>query len=60
MMMCLKESSRMRHLATKHHALLRSNYDAVDAVLQSYWPTPASMVAEILGETRGYAHRLFD
>ncbi|MCK0104444.1 GNAT family N-acetyltransferase [Pseudohalocynthiibacter sp. F2068] len=52
-MMCLKENSRMRHLATKHHALLRSNHDAVDAVLHPYWPTLASVMKEVVGETRG-------
>ena len=59
-MMCLKENSRMRHLATKHHALLRSDQDVVEAVLHPYWPTLASVVEEIVGETRGYAHRLFE
>ena len=59
-MMCLKENSRMRHLATKHHALLRNERDAVEAVLHPFWPTPASVVEEIVGETRGYARRLFE
>jgi GNAT superfamily N-acetyltransferase len=59
-MMCLKENSRMRHLATKHHALLRNDQDAVEAVLHPYWPTLASVVEEIVGETRSYAHRLFE
>lgn len=59
-MMCLKENSRMRHLATKHHALLRSNHDAVDAVLHPYWPTLASVMKEVVGETRGYTHGLFE
>ncbi|WP_205389888.1 GNAT family N-acetyltransferase [Sulfitobacter sp. SK011] len=59
-MMCLKENSRMRHLATKHHTLLRSNHDAVDAVLHPYWPTLESVMKEVVGETRGYAHRLFE
>jgi GNAT superfamily N-acetyltransferase len=58
-MICLKENSRLRHLATKHHALLRNGHDSVEAVLHPYWPTPASLVEEIVGETRGYAHRLF-
>ncbi len=58
-MMCLKENSRMRHLATKHHALLRNDQDAVEAVLHPYWPTPASVLKEIVGETKGHAHRLF-
>lgn len=59
-MICMKENNRMRHLATKHNAMLRSNHDAVDAVLYPCWPTPASVVAEIVGETRGCAHRLFE
>ncbi|MGJ8570836.1 MAG: hypothetical protein ACSHXI_09065 [Hoeflea sp.] len=59
-MMCLKENSRMRHLAAKHHALLRNDQDANDAVLHPYWPTPASVLEEIVGETRGYTHRLFE
>jgi GNAT superfamily N-acetyltransferase len=59
-MMCLKGNSRMRHLATKHHALLRNDQDAAEAVLHPYWPTPASMVEEIVGEARSYAHRPFE
>ncbi len=59
-MMCLKENSRMRHLATKHHALLRNDQDATEAVLHPYWLTPASMVEEIVGEARSYAHRPFE
>ncbi|MBS9718914.1 GNAT family N-acetyltransferase [Pseudohalocynthiibacter aestuariivivens] len=59
-MTCLKENSRVRHLAAKHHALLRSNHDAVDAVLHSYWPKLASVMKEVVGETRGYTHELFE
>ena len=58
-MMCLKENNRMRHLATKHHALLQYDQDAVEAVVHPYWPTPTSMAKEIIGETKGYAHKLF-
>ena len=59
-MMCLKENSRMRHLATKHNALLRSEHDVIEAVLHPYWPTPASVLKEIVGETKGHAHRVFE
>jgi|TARA_B110000908_G_scaffold133529_1_gene157505 GNAT superfamily N-acetyltransferase len=59
-MICLRENSRMRHLATKHHALLRNDEDTIEAVLHPYWPTPASLLQEIVGETKGYAHRLFE
>lgn len=59
-MMCLRENSRMRHLAAKHHALLRNDQDAIEAVLHPNWPTPASVLEEIVGETRGYTHRLFE
>lgn len=59
-MMCLKENRRMRHLATKHHALLRIEHDAIEAILHPYWPTPVSLAEEIVGETRGYVHRLFE
>lgn len=58
-MICLKENSRMRHLAAKHDARLHFNQDATEAVLHPYWPTPASVIEEIVGETRGYALRLF-
>lgn len=59
-MMCLKENSRMRHLATKHNALLRSEHDVSEAILHPYWPTPASVLKEIVGETKGHAHRVFE
>ena len=59
-MMCLKENNRMRHLASKHHALLRNDHDAIEAVLHPYWPTPASVLKEIVGEARSYAHRPFE
>ena len=59
-MMCLKENSRMRHLASKHHALLRNDQDAIEAVLHPYWPTPASVLKEIVGEARSYVHRPFE
>ena len=59
-MMCLRSNSRMRHLATKHHALLSNDQDATEAVLHPYWPTPASMVEEIVGEARSYARRPFE
>lgn len=58
-MMCLKENNTMCHLAAKHHALLRYDHGEVEAVLHPYWPTPASMAKEIMGETRGYARNLF-
>ena len=59
-MICMKENSRMRHLATKHHALLRSNHDAVDAVLHPYWPTLVSVMKEVVGEIGGHTHGLFE
>lgn len=59
-MICMKENSRMRHLATKHLALLRNDQDSTDAVLHPYWPTPASVMKEVVGETRGYTHELFE
>jgi GNAT superfamily N-acetyltransferase len=59
-MICLKENSRMRHLAVKHDARLYYTQDATEAVLHPCWPTPASMLEEIVGETKGYTHRLFD
>jgi GNAT superfamily N-acetyltransferase len=58
-MLCLRENSRMRHLATKHHALLHNDQDGTEAVLQPCWPTPASVLEELVGGTRGYTHRLF-
>ncbi|MBT3139998.1 GNAT family N-acetyltransferase [Phaeobacter gallaeciensis] len=58
-MMCLKDNSRMRHLAAKHHAQLLLDQEAVGAVLHPNWPTAQSIVQEIIGETRGYSHQLF-
>lgn len=59
-MMCLKENSRMRHLATKHHALLRNDQDTIEAVLRPHWATLTSVMEEVVGETRSYAHRLLE
>ncbi|WP_108815105.1 GNAT family N-acetyltransferase [Loktanella sp. Alg231-35] len=59
-MICLKENSRMRHLAAKHDAQLHYDQDATEAILRPFWPTPASLMEEIVGETRSYAHRLFE
>lgn len=57
-MMCLRENSRMWHLAAKHKASLHFDQDGVEAVLHPFWPTPASVVKEISGETIGYAQKL--
>lgn len=59
-MTCLKENSRMRHLATKHNALLSIDQDATEAVLHPYWPTMTSMTKEIIGETCGFAQTVFE
>lgn len=58
-MLCLKENSRMQHLAAKHEAQLLLDQDSVEAVLHPSWPTPASMAEEINGETKGYLQLLF-
>lgn len=54
-LICLKENSRMKHLAAKRDALLLLDRDAVEAVLHPFWPTPASLATEIIGETQSYA-----
>lgn len=59
-MICLKENSRMRHLAAKYDARLHYDHDATEAILHPFWPTPASLMEEIVGETRSHAHRLFE
>lgn len=58
-MNCLNENTRMRHLATKHHARLKSGRDGIEADLRTFWPTAASLLKEILGETRGYMRAFF-
>ena len=59
-MVCLKENSRMRHLAKKHNALFSIDQVAVEAVLHPYWPTLTSMAKEIIGEARCYAQTVFE
>ncbi len=54
--MCLKDNRRMQHLATKHHAQLSADQDVVAAMLHTHWPTPSSIVEEIVGEIRGRSH----
>jgi len=58
-MICLKENSHMRYLAAKHNAQLIFGSDAVEAVLYPSWPTPGSIVKEMIAETREYSHLLF-
>ncbi len=36
-MICLRENSRMRHLAAKHDARLHFNQDATEAILHLLW-----------------------
>jgi len=55
-MTCLKNNHRMQHLASKHHAQLLADQDGVAAMLHTQWPTPSSIVEEIVGEIRGYSH----
>ena len=55
---CLRENARMRYLAAKHDARLHLDQDVVEAVLYPYWPTPTSVVKEIIVETIAAA-RLF-
>lgn len=50
----------MRHLAVKHNAQLHLDQDAVEAVLYPYWPTPASVAAEFIGETMRITHLFLD
>jgi len=38
--------------------MLRSDQDAIEAVLHPYWPTITSVMEEIVGKTGSYAHRL--
>ncbi len=53
-LMCLKENSRMKHLAVKHQADLTYGPEGVEATLHPYWPTPLSIAKEILGEADGW------
>lgn len=55
-MMCLKENRCMQHLASKHRAQLLADHDETVATLYANWPTPSSIVEEIVGEIRGQAH----
>jgi len=51
-LMCLKENTRMRHLATKHGARLCFDQDVMEAILHPGLPMPASVASEIIGETK--------
>ncbi|MBV1927175.1 MAG: GNAT family N-acetyltransferase [Rhodobacteraceae bacterium] len=55
-MTCLKDNRRMQHLAFKHHARLLADLDHTEATLHTNWPTPRSVVEEIVGEIRGYSN----
>ncbi|MDF3422570.1 MULTISPECIES: GNAT family N-acetyltransferase [unclassified Sulfitobacter] len=58
-MLCLRENSRMRHLAAKHNATLQFDEDGVQAVLHPHWPTPVSVATEFRGEAIGFLHLMF-
>lgn len=58
-MVCLRNNNRMQHLAIKHRAMLDYDQNMIAAVLRPDWPTLASVVKEVTGETRDYAQLLF-
>ena len=53
-MVCLRDNSRMQHLAEKHNAVLSVLPTEVTAFLDQPWPTPASVAEEVTGEALGF------
>ncbi|MEO1139009.1 MAG: GNAT family N-acetyltransferase [Pseudomonadota bacterium] len=58
-MLCLRENNRMVNLAKKHHAYLKFETGDVEATLDPPWPTPFSMVEEMVGSTSSYLRAVF-
>ncbi|MEL7257032.1 MAG: GNAT family N-acetyltransferase [Pseudomonadota bacterium] len=58
-MMCLRENIRMQHLARKHEAYLKYEIGEVEATLDPPWPTPLSVVEEMVGGTSSYLRAVF-
>lgn len=58
-MICLPENKRMQSLARKHKAVLAYDCDNVEARLDPPWPTPVSLVQEMLVDPRSYLHAVF-
>jgi len=54
-MMRLVENERMRHLASKHHALLEFQSGEVEARIHPPWPTPLLIFEEATGEFHSFA-----
>lgn len=55
-MMCLVENEKMRHLASKHHAMLEIHSGEVEAWIHPPWPTALSIFEEASGEFLSLAH----
>lgn len=58
-MICLPENKRMQSLARKHKAVLAYDIDNVEARLDPPWPTPVSLVQEMMVDPRSYLHAVF-
>lgn len=58
-MLCLRENERMQNLAKKHDAILEFDTGDVEAKLDPPWPTPMSLVEEMVGDTRSYLRAVF-
>lgn len=57
-MLCLRDNDRMRHLASKHHAVLEFHTGEVEATLAPPWPTAFSLTEEFVGETKNFAREV--
>jgi GNAT superfamily N-acetyltransferase len=57
---CLLENERMQHLARKFDAELRHDFDSVIGEVEAPYPTPLSLMREMIADGTGLATALLD
>ena len=58
-MMCLKENTKMQHLATKHEAILDYDIDQSEGRINTKWPTIGSVYEEMSAEAEHFVKALW-
>lgn len=57
---CLLENHRMQQLARKFDAELRRDYDSVIGEVEAPYPTPLSLMREIIADSTGFATAMLE
>jgi GNAT superfamily N-acetyltransferase len=59
-MMCLRENTRMQHIAEKHGARLKYMESEVVGLLDGGTPTPVSILDEVIHDAQGFVSAMLD